>query len=108
MTFFIIFWSFFLIPMIYGYLKMNETERQDVKDEFTRPRFIFTIGILLGGFFLAMLGNALKLDIIIWIGVALIVIGGIGTVIDTWKEGAKGRGVYILVLIIIAVTVFLI
>lgn len=107
MTFFIIFWSFFLIPMIYGYIKMNEEERQEVKDEFTSHQFIFTIGILLGGFFLAMLGNALNIHVIIWIAVSLIVIGGIGTVLDMWKEGMKGRSVFILILMIISVVVFL-
>lgn len=107
MTFFLIFWSFFLIPMIYGYIKMDGEERQEVKDEFTSRRFIFTIGILLGGFFLAMLGNALKFDMISWIGVPMIVIGGIGTVIDMWKEKMKGRAVFILIIIGTSVVVFL-
>src|SRR5699024_10122446 len=108
MAFFIIFWSFVFGSMIYGYIKMDDSDRQDVKDEFTNPRFIFTIGILIGGFFLAMLGTGLNFDIITWIGVAMIVIGGIGTVLDMWKEKMKVRAVYILILFIISIIVFLI
>lgn len=94
--------------MMYAYLKMDASERQDVKDTFKMPSFIFTIGFVTLGFFLAMLGNALKVKLLTCFGVGTLVIGGIVSTITMWQDKEKLRSIMIIFMLTVACIVLLI
>lgn len=95
-------WGFPIFFMVRRYLQMDEDDRNDVKRDFKKPRFILTVGFLATGLFLAQLGNVLSILIINLIGIFILVSGGIATIIDIWGE-SKIKSMLVSLLLIVAV-----
>src|SRR5690606_12412678 len=77
------------IPILFiyrGYVKMDEKEKTDVKRSFKTPHFIFTVGFLIIGLFIAQLGNLLSLIVIKHIGTIILIIGGVVSIGDMWPR----------------------
>lgn len=88
------------------YLNMNREDRKSAIGDFKTPRFIFTIGFLVVGAFLATLGNAVTVHIIKIIGVVLIVLGGFVSFVTMWGEN-KFKSIFILVLTLVSIYFFI-
>ncbi|WP_342514812.1 hypothetical protein MKY34_08830 [Sporosarcina sp. FSL K6-1522] len=104
---FLIMWGTPTIMMLITYLKMNKDDKNDVKKDFKSAHFIFTIGFLVTGYFLASLGNLLTLNIMKLLGIPLMIIAGISVVADVRRKN-KVKSILLPILIlamIFAVTV---
>src|SRR5699024_12702595 len=67
-------------------MKMHAEDRESAIDDFKTPNFIFTIGFLVVGAFLATLGNAFTVYIIKAVGIVFSGLGGITSFIFMWRE----------------------
>lgn len=81
---------------------MDKEERDEAKEEFKKPRFIFSFGFILLGLLITQLGIVFRIDIISIIGIILFAIGGVVSIIDTWRT-SKWRSLLIVLLLLIAV-----
>lgn len=99
---FIIMWGIPTFMIIRAYLKMGEDDRNSVKGDFKKPRFIFTIGFVLIGLLLSQLGSIFSIELINVIGIIILAIGGLVSVIDIWK-GNKIKSIISFLLLMIAV-----
>ena len=88
--------------VVRAYLKMNTDDRKSAFNDFKSARFIFTIGTIVIGAFLAHLGFLFSVSIIEMIGLVFFALGGIFSAFDTWKK-SKIKSVFILVLISVAI-----
>ncbi|KAB8136242.1 hypothetical protein F9U64_10430 [Gracilibacillus oryzae] len=95
---FLIMWGIPAFMVIRGYLKMDDEDRKAVREDFTSPKFIFTIGFLVIGAFLERLGNITSIGLIRAPGMILLAVGGIITFLDLWGE-RKLRSLLFLLLI---------
>lgn len=71
--------------MARAYFKMNETDRQSVKSDFTSPKFLVSMGSFALGAFLIEFSDTFSVPMIKTMGLVLLIIGGIGSSIVTWK-----------------------
>ncbi|WP_338751080.1 hypothetical protein [Bacillus sp. FJAT-52991] len=83
---FLMIWGIPVFMVGRAYLKMSEEEKKEAMTDFKSPRFIFTIGFLIIGSFLAIVGGLLEVNIIKISGNALLIIGGIVSVLQMWKR----------------------
>jgi len=104
-AFFLIFWGCIIFMVVREYIKMSAEDRKSAIDDFKTPNFIFTIGFLVVGCFLATMGNAITFQSINMVGIVILGIGGIVSFITTWREN-KIKSVYILSLTILAAYLF--
>lgn len=74
------------------------------KKDFKIPHFIFTIGFLAVGLFIAQIGSILSINFINIIGTLILIIGGIVSAIDIW---GRSKLKSMLVLPLLAVAIFL-
>ena len=95
----VIFLIAFGIPigmMARAYFKMNETDQQSVKPDFTSRSFLLSIGSVALGNFLIEFSDTFSTPPLRLVGFVLVVIGVIGSVIVTWKS-SKVRSLLIVV-----------
>ena len=100
---FIIMWGIPTFMVVRAYLKMNIEDRKSAINDFKSSRFIFTIGFIVIGAFLAHVGFLFSVSIIEMIGLVFFALGGIFSAFDTWKK-SKTKSVFILVLISVALS----
>lgn len=98
---FIIMWGIPTFTVVRAYLKMNPDDQKSAINDFKSSRFIFTIGFIVIGAFLAHLGFLFSVSIIKFVGLVFFALGGIFSAFDTWKK-SKTKSVFILVLISVA------
>ncbi|MFF5399498.1 hypothetical protein ACFY4F_19305 [Peribacillus butanolivorans] len=101
---FIFMWGIPTFMVVRGYLKMNTDDKKAVINDFSSRRFIFTIGFFVIGAFFTHLGTLFAISIIKVIGIVLLILGGIFSMLDMWKE-SKIKSMLILVLL--SVVIFL-
>ena len=94
-------WGIPTFMVVRAYLKMNMEDRKSAINDFKSSRFIFTIGFIVIGAFLAHVGFLFSVSIIEIIGIVFFALGGIFSAFDTWKK-SKTKSVFILVLISVA------
>lgn len=99
---FILMWGIPIFTVTITYLKMDTDDRDSAKSDFKTPQFIFTIGFLVIGLFLAQIGSILSIKIVNLIGIIILTVGGIVAAIDMWKQ-SKSKSLWIFLLIIIAI-----
>ena len=99
---FIIMWGIPIFMVLRTYLKMDNDEKTSAKNDFKKPRFIFTIGFVVIGLFLSQLGSIVSIKLINLIGIIMLVIGGILSTFDIWKS-SKIKSMFVLILIIISI-----
>lgn len=87
------------------YVKMEPEDRKSAVGDFKTPNFIFTIGFLVIGAFLATLGNAITIYSLNIVGIVFMSIGGFVSFIQTWKEN-RFKSIYILSLIVLIIYLF--
>jgi len=104
-AFFLIFWGCITFMVVQEYMKMHAEDRESAINAFKTPNFIFTIGFLVVGAFLATLGNAFTVHIIKIVGIVFFGLGGIISFIFMWREN-KIKSISILSLTIIAIYFF--
>lgn len=104
-AFFLIFWGCITFMVVREYIKMSAEDRKSARDDFKTPNFIFTIGFLVVGCFLATMGNAFTFGSINIVGIVFFGIGGVVSFITMWKE-SKMKSFYILSLTILAAYLF--
>src|SRR5690625_2658106 len=104
-AFFLLFWGCITFMVGREYIKMSAEDRKSAIDDFKTPNFIFTIGFLVAGCFLATLGNAFTFYGLNIIGIIFIGIGGVVSFITMWREN-KIKSVYLLSLTILAAYLF--
>ena len=100
---FIIMWGIPTFMVVRAYLRMNMEDRKSAINDFKSSSFIFTIGFIVIGAFLAHLGFLFSVSIIEIIGIVFFALGGIFSAFDTWKK-SKTKSVFILVLISVALS----
>ena len=100
---FLIMWGFPLFFMVRAYVKMDTNDRSDVKNDFKKPNFIFTIGFLAAGLFITQIGSILSIHIVNGVGTLILVIGGIVSAIDSW---GRSKIKSLLVPVLVAVAIF--
>lgn|GEM_PF-3465153 len=83
--------------MVRAYFKMNETDQQSVKSEFTSRNFLLSIGSVALGNFLIEFSDTFSTPSLRLVGFVLLVIGAIGSGIITWKS-SKVRSLLIVAL----------
>ncbi|ASK63993.1 hypothetical protein CFK37_18440 [Virgibacillus phasianinus] len=98
----LILWGTPTFMVVRTYLKMDSDDRNSAKKDFKSLHFIFTIGFLVIGYFFASFGNLLALTIIKFLGIGLVIIGGIVSTIYKRRENKK-RSLLIPVFITIAI-----
>ncbi|ALS77456.1 hypothetical protein ACQKDD_05525 [Planococcus kocurii] len=81
--------------MTWAYFKMNATDQQSVKSDFTSPKFLVSMGSFALGAFLIEFSDTFAVPMIKTMGLVLLIIGGIGSSIVTWKA-SKVRSLLIL------------
>ncbi|KHF37902.1 hypothetical protein [Halalkalibacter okhensis] len=99
---FFIMWGIPIFMVIRTYLKMNVDDRKSAKSDFKTPRFIFTIGFTIVGIFIAQIGSILRTEIVNTIGIIILAIGGMVSVVDTWRKN-RFRSILISLLIMFAI-----
>ncbi|WP_106497283.1 hypothetical protein [Lentibacillus sp. Marseille-P4043] len=99
---FLLMWGFPIFFMARAYAKMDTDERNDAKKDFKTPRFIFTIGFLTIGLFIAQVGSILSINLINTIGTLIFIIGGIVAVIDIWGR-SKIKSMLVSLLFVVAI-----
>ena len=99
---FILMWGIPVFMVTITYLKMDTEDRDSAKSDFKTPQFIFTIGFLVIGLFLAQIGGIISIKIVNLIGIIILTVGGIVAGIDMWKT-SKGKSLWIFLLIIIVI-----
>lgn len=97
---FILLWGIPIFTVFIAYLKMDTDDRNSAKKDFKTPQFIFTIGFLVSGLFIAQIGSILAIEIVNLIGIIILAVGGIVAGIDMWKQ-SKSKSLWILLLTII-------
>ena len=95
---FIIMWGIPIFMVARGFLKMNSEDKKSVIIDFTSRRFISTIGFMVIGGFFIHLGTLLGVAIIKFIGIVLLTLGGISSVLDSWRD-SKVKSIVILILV---------
>ncbi|WP_249872661.1 hypothetical protein [Oceanobacillus saliphilus] len=100
---FLFMWGFPIFFMVRAYVKMDTNDKNDVKRDFKTPHFIFTIGFLAVGLFIAQLGSIFSIHLINIVGTLILVIGGIVKAIDIW---GRSKIKSLLVPVLIAVAIF--
>lgn len=95
-------WGFPIFFMVRAYLKMDINDRNDAKKDFKKPHFIFTIGFLAAGLFIAQIGSILSINFINVIGTIILIIGGIVSAIDIWDRN-KLKSMLVLPLLVVVV-----
>lgn len=103
---FIILWGTPSVMCTVAYLKMSQDERRDVIEEFTTRRFIFTIGFLTIGGFLASLGNLISVNVVKFIGLALLIVSGSTSVVTMWSR-KKAKSLLIVMLVGVSIYVWI-
>lgn len=78
-------WGLPAFLMRRAYLKMDAADQQSAMDDFKSRRFILTFGFVVFGFFLMHLGSLLSVTLLNTIGLPLLVMGGLFSIIGTWK-----------------------
>ncbi|MFE3576807.1 hypothetical protein [Lysinibacillus sp. NPDC059133] len=101
---FVIVWGIPVFMVVRGYLKMNTYDKKSAINDFRSRHFIFTIGFMVIGLFFTHLGTLFAVSIIRIIGIVLMILGGIFSVLTTWKE-SKIRSMLILILLSIIISV---
>lgn len=99
---FLIMWGIPAFMVAREYFKMNKEERKSAMRDFKTPGFIFTIGFLVTGAFLATLGNTFTVNIIKMVGIVLVIIGGIVSTVDKWKRNKMGS-MFIFMMVTVAI-----
>ena len=74
---FIIMWGIPTFMVVRAYLKMNPDDQKSAINDFKSSRFIFTIGFIVIGAFLAHLGFLFSVSIIKFVGLVFFALGGI-------------------------------
>ncbi len=82
---FLITWGIPTFLVVRTYMKMDTDERDSAKKDFKSLHFIFTIGLLVIGYFSASFGNLLTLNSIKFLGISLLMIAGITITVDMWR-----------------------
>ena len=95
---FIIMWGIPTLMVVRVYLKMNPDDQKSAINDFKSSRFIFTIGFIVIGAFLAHVGFLFSVSIIEMIGIVFFTLGGIFSAFDAWKK-SKTKSMFILVLL---------
>ncbi|AST94264.1 hypothetical protein BC6307_07345 [Sutcliffiella cohnii] len=95
---FIIMWGIPIFMVFRGYFKLDTDDKKSAMKDFRSKRFILTIGFIVGGVFLTHLGVLFAINILKGIGIAILIIGGIFSTIEMWKE-SKIKSVPILILV---------
>lgn len=101
---FVIVWGIPAFMVVKGYLKLNSDDKKSAVSDFRSRHFIFTIGFIVIGFFLTHLGTLLAVSIMKIIGIVFMILGGICSVLTTWKK-SKIRSMFILVLLSIIISI---
>ncbi|MEI3611869.1 hypothetical protein [Pseudogracilibacillus sp. SO30301A] len=101
---FILMWGIPIFIVMRAYLKLDTKDRNSAKKDFKTPNFIFTIGFLIIGLFLAQIGSIFSITIVNLIGIILLAVGGIVAGIDMWKT-SKGKSIWVLLFTIIMIYV---
>lgn len=101
---FIIMWGIPTFMVVRAYLKMNTDDRKSAINDFKSARFIFTIGFLVIGAFVAHLGILFSLRVVEIIGIIFLTLGGIFSAFDIWKR-SKIRSVFTLVIVLVVIFV---
>ncbi|ANU09695.1 hypothetical protein BBH88_04980 [Planococcus antarcticus DSM 14505] len=83
--------------MTWAYFKMNAADQQSVKSDFASPKFLLSMGSFALGAFLIEFSDTFSVPMIKTIGLVLLIVGGIGSSIVTWKS-SKVRSLLILAL----------
>ena len=99
---FIIMWGIPTFMVVRAYLKMHTDDRKSAINDFMSARFIFTIGFIVIGGFVAHLGFLFSLNVIEIIGLVFFTLGGIFSAFDIWKK-SKIKSVFILVIMSVAI-----
>lgn len=94
---------FFIIK---EYRAMSKEEKSEAKKDFKSKGFFFTVGLLLIGFILVLLGNLFVFTIVKFLGIIIMVIAGFNSFISMWKEN-KSNSVLIVLLIIVTILISL-
>ncbi|WP_368654588.1 hypothetical protein AB4Y30_06025 [Ornithinibacillus sp. 4-3] len=91
--------TFFVVK---EYRTMSEKEKNEAKRDLKSKSFFFTVGLLIIGYLLILLGNLFYLIILNKIGIILMAIAGVNILVSMWKEH-KFKSLYILLLIAVAI-----
>ncbi|QDQ02372.1 hypothetical protein FOH38_18880 [Lysinibacillus fusiformis] len=101
---FVITWGIPTVMVVRGYLKMNPDDKKLAMHDFKSRRFIFTIGFIVIGYFLTHVGTLFALSFIQLIGVTLMILGGILSMLTTWK---KSKISSILILVVLSIVIYI-
>lgn len=100
---FLIMWGIPIFMIVRTYIKMDPEDRNSAKKDLKSPHFIFTIGLLVIGYFFASIGNLLTLTFIKLPGIFLMILAGMIITADMWR---KNKVKSMLTPMLIAVAVF--
>lgn len=101
---FIIVWGILIFSGVRGYLKMNTEDKKSAFNDFRSRQSIFTIVFIVMGGFLTHLGSLLTISIIKLIGLIILLIGGIFSTVEIWKER---KAISIVVFVLISIVILL-
>ncbi|MFD2655200.1 hypothetical protein ACFSUP_03695 [Gracilibacillus thailandensis] len=99
---FLIMWGTPTIMVISAYIRMDSEDRASAKQDLTSPQSIFTVGFLLIGHFVTSVGNLFGIHFIKYMGIVILVVGGVTCTLDVWKK-SKVKGALVPVLISVAI-----
>ena len=95
---FIIMWGVPTFMVVRAYWKMDTDDKKSVIHDFSSRRFITTFGFMVIGNFLTHLGSILSITPVKVIGIILLILAGIFSIENMWKE-SKMKSLCILVLL---------
>lgn len=101
---FIIMWGVPTFMVVRAYWKMDTEDKKSVIHDFSSRRFITTMGFMVIGIFMTHVGSLLSVSTMKVIGIILLILAGIFSVFNMWKE-SKMKSLCILVLL--SVIIFL-
>ncbi|SHG38276.1 hypothetical protein [Ornithinibacillus halophilus] len=99
---FFLMWGIPIFMVIRTYIKMDVNDRKSAKRDFRRPRFVFTIGLIVIGTLISQIGSILLLEIVNLVGIIILSIGGIVSVVGMWREN-RIKSVFVFLIITIAI-----
>nr|WP_018932426.1 hypothetical protein [Gracilibacillus lacisalsi] len=99
---FLIMWGTLTIMVISAYIRMDSEDRASARQDFTSPHSIFTVGFVLIGHFLTSVGNLFGIHFIKYIGIVILIVGGVTCTLDVWKK-SKIQGALVPALISVAI-----
>lgn len=95
-----------IFAVVKEFRTMSKEEKGEAKKYFKSKGFFFTVGLLLIGYILVLLGNLFVFNIIKLAGIIIMVIAGVNSLIGMWKEN-KFNSVLIVLLIIVTILISL-